>query len=123
MVIRVKWLPVKALGGNWIGINLMGIIIIGKNAGPNIYWHEKIHTMQMKETYFIGFYLVYIIEFIIRLICYRVSRPYKKAHATEKNLWMYAYKNISLEREAYELEDELAYNNGIREPYGWVDYV
>ena len=123
MVIRVKWLPLRALGGNWVGINLFGIIIMAETASKEVYWHEKIHTMKMKETWFIGFYLIYILEFLFRMGYYRITRPYKKPEAKQKNLWMYAYKNISFEREAYAMAYEIGYNNAIREPYGWVDYV
>lgn len=49
--------------------------------------HERIHTAQMKELLFIPFYLLYVLEWLVRLVQYR------NAHK--------AYLNISFEREAY----------------------
>lgn len=57
--------------------------------------HEKIHLRQQIEMLLILFYLIYIIEFLIRFIQY-------------KN-WHMAYKNISFEREAYTNETHLDY--------------
>jgi len=57
--------------------------------------HEKIHLRQQLELLIILFYIVYLLEFLIRLIQYRN--------------WKRAYKNISFEREAYSNEKDLNY--------------
>lgn len=57
--------------------------------------HEKIHTAQMKELLFIPFYILYILEWLFRLVQYR-------------NLHK-AYLNISFEREAYRHGHDLGY--------------
>ena len=57
--------------------------------------HEKIHLKQQLEMLIIPFYLVYALEFLIRLIQY-------------KN-WQKAYRNISFEREAYCNEGDMDY--------------
>ena len=57
--------------------------------------HEKIHLKQQLELIIIPFYIVYGIEFLIRLIQY-------------KN-WHKAYLNISFEREAYTNQSNLNY--------------
>ena len=57
--------------------------------------HEKIHLKQQLEMLLLPFYLVYMFEFLIRLIQY-------------KN-WNLAYRNISFEREAYTNELNLDY--------------
>jgi hypothetical protein len=57
--------------------------------------HEKIHLRQQLELLVIPFFIIYSLEFIIRIIQY-------------KN-WSTAYKNISFEREAYENEKDLNY--------------
>ena len=49
--------------------------------------HEKIHLRQQLELLILPFYLIYVLEFLIKLITY-------------KN-WNIAYRNISFEREAY----------------------
>lgn len=57
--------------------------------------HEKIHLRQQLELLIIPFYLVYVIEFLIRLILYRN--------------WDLAYRNISFEREAYINQSDFQY--------------
>lgn len=57
--------------------------------------HEKIHLRQQLEMLLIGFYIVYFVEFLIRLL---VSRN-----------WMKAYVSISFEKEAYQNEKNLDY--------------
>lgn len=59
--------------------------------------HEKIHLRQQLELLVIPFYLVYGIEFLVKLIKY--------------SNWHVAYKNISFEREAYGKEMDLDYLN------------
>ncbi len=49
--------------------------------------HERIHTAQQRELLFIPFYILYVFEWLIRLIQYRNRND--------------AYMNISFEREAY----------------------
>lgn len=70
--------------------------------------HERIHTAQQKELLFIPFYILYIIEWLIRLIQYR------KLHK--------AYLNISFEREAYAHGHDLSYLK--RRPlYAFIKYI
>lgn len=61
----------------------------------NVINHERIHTAQMRELLFIPFYIIYGIEWVIRLAQYRN--------------WYDAYKNISFEREAYANGNDLSY--------------
>lgn len=57
--------------------------------------HERIHNAQMKELLFIPFYIIYVLEWLFRLIQYR------DAHK--------AYLNISFEREAYKHGHDMEY--------------
>ena len=57
--------------------------------------HERIHNAQMRELLFIPFYILYVIEWLVRLIQYRDSKQ--------------AYYNISFEREAYTHGHDLSY--------------
>ena len=71
-------------------INLLGIIFARREFMPlerEALIHERIHTAQMVETLFVGFYLVYIINFLILLF---IKRNRKEA-----------YRGIAFEREAY----------------------
>ena len=72
--------------------------------------HELIHTAQMKELLYLPFYILYGIEWLIRLGMYRNTKE--------------AYRNVSFEREAY---DKQAYFNYIicdeRKPYAFLKYI
>ncbi|WP_111309033.1 hypothetical protein [Confluentibacter sediminis] len=57
--------------------------------------HEKIHLKQQLELLIIPFYIIYVIEFLVRLYQYKT--------------WHMAYRNISFEREAYRNEYNLLY--------------
>lgn len=70
--------------------------------------HERIHTAQQRELLFLPFYLLYIIEWLFRLIQY----------------WNHnkAYLNISFEREAYTHGHDLKYLP-VRKQYAWIRYL
>lgn len=70
--------------------------------------HERIHTRQQMELLFIPFYLLYILEWLIRLLQYRNHRQ--------------AYLNISFEREAYSHGNDLEYLKN-RKKYAWLKYL
>ena len=70
--------------------------------------HEKIHTAQQRELLFVFFYIIYFLEWLVRLVQYR--------H------WMKAYYNISFEREAYSNADNLTYLQS-RRRYAWFRYL
>lgn len=57
--------------------------------------HERIHVLQALELLIIPFYLLYLLEFSLRMLQYRNFTR--------------AYLNISFEREAYENEHNLNY--------------
>lgn len=91
-------------------INLFGVLFARKGARINDVTinHESIHTAQMKELLFIGFYLWYFLEWFIRLAMY--VDAYK------------AYRNISFEREAYMNELDLNYLQS-RNKYSFLKYM
>lgn len=70
--------------------------------------HENIHGRQQKELLLVGFYLLYSIEWLIKLCYYRNS--------------ITAYKNISFEREAYANQNNVAYLDE-RKPYAFLKYI
>lgn len=70
--------------------------------------HEKIHTAQMRELLFIPFYLIYVLEWTVRLVKYRNRDR--------------AYRNISFEREAYSNANDLDYLK-LRKAYSWLRYL
>ena len=57
--------------------------------------HERIHLRQQIELLVVPFYLIYVLEFMLRLLQYKNRNK--------------AYRNISFEREAYQNEKDLEY--------------
>lgn len=88
-------------------INLFGILFVrGTVVNSTIINHENIHTAQMKELLYIGFYIWYFIEWIIKLF------KYGNGHT--------AYRKISFEKEAYTNQDNLDYLKS-RKHYAYVN--
>ena len=87
-------------------MNLFGILFVRKNVrlDEKTLNHERIHTAQWKELWYIGFILWYLVEWIIRL---------PKGNA---------YRNISFEREAYANDDNLTYLE-TRRRFAFVKYL
>lgn len=93
-----------------ICLNLFGTFWVRDPSWINKYVvnHERIHTAQQREMLFVPFYIVYVLEWIVRLIRYRNFHK--------------AYMNISFEREAYSNDRDLGYLR--RRPfYAWIRYL
>ena len=89
-------------------INLFGCVFARREFEPvsdRILRHEAIHTAQMREMGYVGFYLLYLAEWL-----WRWARL-KDATA--------AYRAIRFEREAYAHQDELDYL-AYRRPFAWT---
>lgn len=82
----------------FIAINLFGILFVRSKAKHKLKQttinHEMIHTAQMKELLYIPFYLIYLVEWLCKLLNHSAIE---------------AYRNISFEREAYENESNIDY--------------
>ena len=102
-IIRNKCIPFRGFKA----INLFGVLFVRGNAkiDDETLNHEAIHTAQMREMLYVGFYLWYAIEWIIRL--------FMKGNA---------YRNISFEREAYSNEDDVIYLES-RKRFAWIKYL
>lgn len=85
VVLRMENFPPRPFGG----ISLCGIIIFRRDvrASSADIRHELIHFRQQCEWLFVGFFVIYVLEFAYHL--FRLRR------------WMRAYHAISFEREAY----------------------
>ncbi len=57
--------------------------------------HERIHFRQQIELLILPFFILYVLEFVFRLLQFKS--------------WQMAYKNISFEREAYKNENDPNY--------------
>ena len=70
--------------------------------------HETIHFQQVLETGIIGFYAIFLLEFIIKSIIYRDIKD--------------GYRNISFEVEAYKYMKNMTYLEN-RKRYKWIKYI
>ena len=68
--------------------------------------HEKIHGKQQVEMLLIFFYLLYIIEWFLKLFIGNGN----------------AYRRISFEQEAYNFENNMKYLKN-RKHYSWLKYI
>lgn len=110
IILRNNLIPFKG----YKIFNFLGLILfVRKDAGDitkeNIN-HEKIHSAQMLETLWIGFYLWYIIEYIMILL----SNKYKKQ--SDK------YHDVSFEEEAHNSDKDFEYLKH-RKHYAWLKYI
>ena len=98
---KTKWTPFKTL-------NLFGFLIVHKDVelDKQAVRHERIHTEQMKELWYVFFYIYYFLEWVLRGFNYRA---------------------ISFEREASDHDWDWDYlepgNAWSRKPYAWREYL
>ena len=86
------------------GITLFPFIFIRGEGDDRLINHESIHIAQYSELFVVGFFLLYIWDFIHGLIKYKNYND--------------AYRSIKFEREAYSFEADPHYLE-YREPYAW----
>lgn len=82
-IIYNRVIPVKGFRC----MNLCGVLFVrnGAELSPTTLNHEAIHTAQMRELGYVLFYLLYVVEWLYRLIFHTRT----------------AYRGISFECEAY----------------------
>ena len=109
-IIYNKIIPFKG----FLAINLFGFLFARKKLTEVDINHEKIHTEQMKELLYVPFYILYILEYIIRwcIPFFKMSLP--DSHKI--------YRSISFEQEAYKYEMNLEYLKN-RKRYSWIKYI
>lgn len=90
-----RWLPLRG----FTAINLFGILLVRNECkgdlDAELRNHEAIHTAQMKELLWVGFYVWYVVEWMVLLAKFRNR--------------LLAYRHIRFEREAYGHEREADY--------------
>ena len=104
-IIYNKIIPFKG----FVAINLFGIVFARKEYGT-LHWrtmnHELIHTAQMKELFYVFFYLWYVAEWLVKLCFYGKE----------------AYYHVSFEKEAYGYAADAGYLTG-RKKYAFLKYL
>lgn len=88
-------------------INLFGVLFIrnGVVVTERRLNHERIHTAQMRELLYVGFYIWYFVEWLLELFTYGSQ----------------SYHTNTFEREAYENDDDLTYLSN-RQRFAWWKY-
>jgi len=82
----------------FLGVSIWPFVILKEkelSTDPIFMNHEKIHLQQQIELLILPFYILYLLEFILKYFYY-------------KNAYL-AYRSISFEREAYQNETDLEY--------------
>lgn len=90
-IIYNKLIPFEG----FLAINLFGVMFVRgtwRDINARIINHEKIHSAQMRELWYLPFYILYLLEWLVRL--------FGKGNA---------YRNVSFEREAYANENNPQY--------------
>ena len=102
-IIYNKLIPPKGFSA----INLFGVLFVknGVVVTDKLINHEKIHTAQIKELLYIFFYVLYVLEWLFKLLKYGKQ----------------SYYNISFEREAYSNTDNLNYLK-TRKKFSFIKY-
>ena len=102
-----KFLPLKGFSA----INLFGIVVARRECLPlskRILYHEAIHSQQIEELLYVGFYIWYVVEWIVRLL---YIRNFKEA-----------YKTISFEKEAFGNDGDNNYLEN-RKVFAFLNYM
>ena len=89
-------------------INLFGVLFVRKGCfmSEEDLNHERIHTAQMKEMLYVGFYVWYFIEWLIEIFHYGST----------------AYHTNTFEREAFDNDENLTYL-ATRPRFAWWKYL
>ena len=104
LIVRNNFLPMNG----YKALTVWPFIFVSSELSDVDMNHEKIHGRQQAEMLIVIFLLLYVIEWLVRLIQYRDGHK--------------AYKNISLEREAYGNEDKSDYL-AHRRLFAWTKYL
>ena len=136
MIIRNSLIPF----GSFLAINLCGLIFVrrGYTFTPTDLNHERIHTRQQLELLFLPFFLLYILEWLFRLLQTFFTSSPQTLHPSPltnnpspftlnqepftKNPFLRAYYRISFEREAYQHQSDLDYLSH-RPLFAWFRYL
>ncbi len=103
IVLRNRYIPFPGYNA----INLLGVLVVhpGVRLTRKLLNHELIHTAQMRELGYLPFYLLYLVEWMVRL-----------------TMRGNAYASVSFEREAYAHQGEPDYLKH-RRHYAWRGYL
>ena len=111
MLMKTKVCQTRLLPeGNFTAITLFGLVFTRdkRRISKRVLRHELIHCKQQLELLYIPFFLLYLLEFLVRWI--QTGDRYE------------AYRNISFEKEAYSNENDCGYLEK-RKPMSWLRHL
>lgn len=105
-IIENRFLPFNGFKA----MNICGLLFVRKGClmSDVDYNHEAIHTAQWKELCYLGFLLLYIIDFLRKWIKYKQ--------------WNRAYRSIIFEQEAYDNQWDANYIEN-RKHFAWKKHL
>lgn len=106
--MKIIYNRIIPFGKGFYAINLFGVLFAKGPCQEYMLNHESIHTAQIKELGYIFFYILYVSEWLVRILQYRSYRN--------------AYFNISFEREAYTHQYQPDYLT-TRHHYSFIKYL
>lgn len=106
--MKIVYNRIIPFGKQFLAINLFGVLFAKGPCDGVTVNHEMIHTAQIKELLYLPFYIVYLLEWLWRII---IHRNYMKA-----------YHAISFEREAYANQRDMNYLNN-RKRFAFLKYL
>ncbi|MDE6843792.1 MAG: hypothetical protein K2J24_09745 [Muribaculaceae bacterium] len=106
--MKIIYNRIIPFGRRFYAINLCGVLFAKGPCDRRMLNHESIHTAQIKELAYVGFYLWYVVEWLVLLLRRRDT--------------FRAYRDISFEREAYANEGDFTYL-GRRRRYSFMRYL
>lgn len=114
VVLRSRFFPPKP----FFGISICGVFIFRREWTLHDYdvRHEHIHFLQQLEWLFVGFFILYHLEFLWHFVRLYAQSPRRTSIG---QTWMKAYRMISFEREAYAHERDAEY---LRKRRHWANY-
>ena len=108
IIIAPKFCKVISIFVDVNAITLYPFIITKNEMSKVTLNHERIHLVQQKELWLLGFYILYILYWLKRKMSGMTSRE--------------AYANIPFEKEAYMMQEDLIYT-GYRKPFSWKNFI
>jgi len=108
VIISPKFCKLMSVFINVYAITLYPFIIAKEPLPIIIYNHEKIHLVQQRELWVVGFYFLYV--------WYWLKARVKGLNGAD------AYYAIPFEKEAYQHQNNLKYLK-TRKPHAWKDFL
>ena len=108
IIISPRFCQLMSVFINVYAITLYPFIIARDRLGITTYNHEKIHLVQQRELWVVGFYLLYV--------WYWLKAKFKGLSGSD------AYFAIPFEKEAYENQSNFKYLHD-RQPHAWKNYL